>query len=301
MSENAAQPAPDSSPSTPSISPAPPNPPTLPALISAIASRHPATDPIARLTEAVQTAATLTTLADHLIGHFVDAARAAGASWTQIGVGLGVSKQAVQQRFVPREPTTVADFTLDRQRFTSFTSRCVDCVAAAEKVAQGTGAAAVTPTHILIGLFAEPESIAVRALAEHGPEIPDRIRAAAVDSLPAPDPEHSAAGADAGFPFAPDSRKIFDLAVRAGLTLGHNYIGTEHLLLALAADPESATARLLAAEPFHLTHDVLAASIENQLAELRRRRAEQQAKFPPVTGAVSPLGPADQGAGSGAG
>jgi len=74
-----------------------------------------------------------------------------------------------------------------------------------------------------------------------------------------------------------------------------------HWGLPLTADPESATARLLAADPFHLTHDVLAASIEHQLADLRRRRAEQQAKFPPATGPVSPLGPADQGAGSGAG
>ena len=39
-------------------------------------------------------------LADHLIGHFVDQARRAGASWTDIGRAMGVTKQAAQQRFV---------------------------------------------------------------------------------------------------------------------------------------------------------------------------------------------------------
>ena len=41
-------------------------------------------------------------LADHLIGHFVDQARKTGASWTEIGQSMGVTKQAAQKRFVPR-------------------------------------------------------------------------------------------------------------------------------------------------------------------------------------------------------
>jgi hypothetical protein len=41
-------------------------------------------------------------LADHLIGHFVDQARKAGASWTEIGQSMGVTKQAAQKRFVPK-------------------------------------------------------------------------------------------------------------------------------------------------------------------------------------------------------
>src|SRR5689334_11091919 len=84
--------------------------PTLTALIQQVESIHPDGDPVVRVMDAVVTASGLTDVADHLIGHFVDAARAAGASWAQIGEGLGVSKQAVQQRFVPREPGTVADF-----------------------------------------------------------------------------------------------------------------------------------------------------------------------------------------------
>src|SRR5689334_20968075 len=117
--------------------------PSLPALIARIESGHPASDPLGRLAEAVETAAAVSALADHLVGHFVDAARAASASWAQIGDALGVSKQAVQQRFVPREPATVADFDIDVRRFSRFTDRCVKCVLAAEKTARTAGADAV--------------------------------------------------------------------------------------------------------------------------------------------------------------
>jgi hypothetical protein len=42
-----------------------------------------------------------------LIGHFVDQARRSGASWTEIGKSMGVTKQAAQKRFVPKEPGQV--------------------------------------------------------------------------------------------------------------------------------------------------------------------------------------------------
>jgi ATP-dependent Clp protease ATP-binding subunit ClpA len=93
-------------------------------------------------------------------------------------------------------------------------------------------------------------------------------------------------------PFTPAARKVFDLAVRAALTLGHNYIGTEHLMLALAADPDSATARLLAS--FDLTRDGLGASVQRLLAELL---ANVRRKAAPV----SPLDPAESGPGPAAG
>ena len=279
--------------------PYPPALPTLPALIARVESGHPDSDPLARLADAVQTGAAVSALADHLVGHFVDAARAAGASWAQIGVALGVSKQAVQQRFVPREPATVADFDLDLLRFSRFTDRCSNCVLEAERIAVATGAAAVTPMHLLIGLFAEPESLAVRALADHGAD-PARIDAAAVESLPgvsggASEPAESADGADprgTSLFFTPEARKVFDLAVRSALSLGHNYIGTEHLLLALVTDPGSETARLLAT--FDLTADVLSASVQRLLAEHLSNAALHA---PPV----SPLDPADPGPQSAAG
>ena len=60
-------------------------------------------------------------LADHLIGHFVDQARKAGASWTEIGQSMGVTKQAAQKRFVPK----AADWSVppDEHRLAGGTDR----------------------------------------------------------------------------------------------------------------------------------------------------------------------------------
>ena len=71
-------------------------------LIAAIKNVH--TDELEQLTDAVLAAEHLGDVADHLVGHFVDQARRSGASWTDIGRSMGVTKQAVQQRFVPKDP-----------------------------------------------------------------------------------------------------------------------------------------------------------------------------------------------------
>ena len=76
-------------------------------------------EPLEQLTDAVLAAETLGEVADHLIGHFVDQARKSGASWTEIGKCMGVTKQAAQKRFVPK-----ADAAVDPQAgFARFTPR----------------------------------------------------------------------------------------------------------------------------------------------------------------------------------
>src|SRR6185369_5309171 len=73
-------------------------------LISAITKNRP--EALDRLSDAVLLADHLGELSDHLIGHFVDQARRSGASWTEIGRSMGVTKQAVQKRFVGKpEPS----------------------------------------------------------------------------------------------------------------------------------------------------------------------------------------------------
>ena len=66
-------------------------------------------DALERLTSAVLAAAHLEEISDHLIGHFVDQARRSGASWTEIGASMGVTKQAAQKRFVPRAGSETLD------------------------------------------------------------------------------------------------------------------------------------------------------------------------------------------------
>src|SRR6476619_7258766 len=82
----------------------PDNPVRLDDLIDHVLGLHPQGDALQHLADAAETASFLGDLSDHLIGHFVDQARRAGASWTDIGQHMGVSKQAAQQRFVPKLP-----------------------------------------------------------------------------------------------------------------------------------------------------------------------------------------------------
>src|SRR4249920_1001445 len=79
----------------------------LDVLISAIKKVH--SDALDQLSDAVIVAEHLGDVADHLIGHFVDQARRSGASWTDIGRSMGVTKQAAQKRFVPKAGPAAAD------------------------------------------------------------------------------------------------------------------------------------------------------------------------------------------------
>src|SRR6478735_8656824 len=87
-------------------------------LIDAIKKAH--TDALDQLSDAVHAADHLGDVADHLLGHFVDQARRSGASWTEIGRSMGVTKQAAQKRFVTKESDQ--DLHPD-QGFNRFTAR----------------------------------------------------------------------------------------------------------------------------------------------------------------------------------
>src|SRR3954466_1462916 len=75
-------------------------------LIDSIKKVH--ADPLEQLTDAMLLSDHLGEVADALIGHFVDQARRQGASWTQIGSSMGVTKQAAQKRFVQRPDEAAA-------------------------------------------------------------------------------------------------------------------------------------------------------------------------------------------------
>ena len=154
-------------------------PPTvrLDDLITAIQKVH--DEPLDQLTDAVLAADALGEVADHLIGHFVDQARRSGASWTDIGRSMGVTKQAAQKRFVPKDPP------LDPQQgFTRFTARARHAVAAAQEEARTAGNAEVSSAHLVLGLLRDPESVAARALTAQGLSLDD-VRQAVAATLPA--------------------------------------------------------------------------------------------------------------------
>src|SRR5215217_3665066 len=109
-----------------------PPPVRLDDVIQTIKQVH--TDALEQLSDAVLAADHLGELADHLVGHFVDQARRSGASWTDIGRSMGVTKQAAQQRFVPKAPAEPS--ALDREQgFSRFTPRARNVVVAAQNEA----------------------------------------------------------------------------------------------------------------------------------------------------------------------
>src|SRR6185436_7347428 len=125
-----------------------------------------------QLSDAVVVGDHLGEVADHLIGHFVDQARRSGASWTDIGASMGVSKQAAQKRFVAKEPALDA-----QQGFTRFTAEAGNVVVAAQEEARAAGNDQTTAAHLVLGLLAEPTDLGGRALLDGGTTADD-VRAA---------------------------------------------------------------------------------------------------------------------------
>ncbi|ATY09165.1 ATP-dependent Clp protease ATP-binding subunit [Amycolatopsis sp. AA4] len=206
-------------------------------LISAIKANN-EKDALAQLTDAVYVGQHLGDVADHLIGHFVDQARRSGASWTDIGASMGVSKQAAQKRFVPKSDDSSGGI---QRMFGRYTDRARHVIVAAQQAAIDHKNPEIDTVHLLLGLLSEPDALAAGTIAAQGITL-DAVKEAAEARLPepvddAPDP----------VPFAAAGKKTLELTLREGLRLGHNYIGTEHILLALLEQGEGAGYEVLAA------------------------------------------------------
>ncbi|MGW4347752.1 Clp protease N-terminal domain-containing protein [Streptomyces sp. NPDC004690] len=190
-------------------------------LISAIKKVH--QEPLEQLQDAVLAGEHLGEVADHLIGHFVDQARRSGASWTDIGRSMGVTRQAAQKRFVPKESNDLDP----SQGFSRYTPRARKVLMAAHDAAKAARNAEGLPAHLILGLLTEPEALAAKAVQHQGVPL-ETIREAATAALPP-----AVADAPELVPYGPAAKKALELTFREALRLGHNYIGTEHMLLAL--------------------------------------------------------------------
>ncbi|WP_405678250.1 ATP-dependent Clp protease ATP-binding subunit [Streptomyces sp. NBC_00868] len=201
------------------------NPVRLDDLIEAIKKVH--TDTLEQLSDAVVAAEHLGEVADHLIGHFVDQARRSGASWTDIGRSMGVTRQAAQKRFVPKADKE-GDPGLDpNQGFGRFTPRARNVVMAAQNEARAAGGTEIRTEHLVLGLLSEPEGLAALALSAQGVAADD-VRAAVAAALPPGQAEVPDL-----VPFDASAKKALELTFREALRLGHGYVGTEHILFAL--------------------------------------------------------------------
>lgn len=220
-------------------------------------------DALGRLGAAVELAQSLDLLGDNLIGHFVDASRSAGESWSSIGSILGVSKQAAQQRFVPRGASTI-EALLESAAISGYTGRALHVLRQAAHHARRRSHATIGTEHLLLGLLDEPEGLACRTLDTLGTtpaEIRQKLK------------KHFGVG-DADGPPVLSSRaeKAIDLARREALRLGHNYVGTEHQLLGLLAEAEGVASDVLQA--VGVTHESASSQVVRLLASHQRRQRE---------------------------
>jgi hypothetical protein len=208
-------------------------------LITAIKTRHPDGDPLGELSDAVALGEYIGEVADHLIGHFVDQARHSGASWTDIGRSMGVTKQAAQKRFVPKDGGS--DLAADMRAYARFTDRARSVVVKAQEEARAAGHDHIEPGHLVLGLLREPEALAAATMVALGAS-PDAVKDAVTAAL----------GPGAGSPrqmitpFSAQGRKALDLTLREGLRLGHDYVGTEHILLGILSLEDGPVVRALA-------------------------------------------------------
>ncbi|WP_410668286.1 Clp protease N-terminal domain-containing protein [Amycolatopsis sp. cmx-4-68] len=234
-------------------------------LISAIKSNHDS-DALAQLTDAVYVGQHLGEVADHLIGHFVDQARRSGASWTEIGASMGVTKQAAQKRFVPKvDPGGDPSGSIERV-YGRYTDRARHVIVEAQKAAVDHASPYIDTVHIVLGLLTEPAALAAGAILAQGVQL-DAVREAAEARLPEPvDPVPNVV------PFSGAAKKTLELTMREGLRLGHNYIGTEHMLLALLEQGEGTGFEVL--DGLGVKKDKAEAKILEVLAEILAARGQ---------------------------
>jgi Clp amino terminal domain, pathogenicity island component len=227
-------------------------------LIDHVISQHPDGDALQHLSDAVSASTQVGEVADHLIGHFVDQARRSGASWTDIGAYMGVSKQAAQKRFVPNSEDP--DFP-DRGPLSRFTMRARNVVQVAKQQAAMLGHGDVTNTHVVLGLLTEPHGLAAMAIGAGSglelDEVRDRILATQ---------KRGTRKARSNVRFSREAKKTLELALRQALRMGHNYIGTEHLLLGVMQQENDPATTILA--ELNMSYDDTCRWLEDELDKI---------------------------------
>jgi ATP-dependent Clp protease ATP-binding subunit ClpC len=123
--------------------------------------------------------------------------------------------------------------------FERFTERARQVVILAQEEARTLKHGYIGTEHVLLGLLREEEGIAARVLESMDITV-ERVREWIIKEIGAGEEPRSGQ-----IPFTPRAKKIFELALREALSLGHNYIGTEHILLGLVRENQGVAARIL--------------------------------------------------------
>jgi Clp amino terminal domain, pathogenicity island component len=195
-------------------------------LITYVKALHPDGGPLENVSDAFSVSTQMDEQADALIGYFVDQARRSGLSWSQIGGAMGVSKQAAQKRFVPTKAGDLIPKGISP--FSRFTIRAANVLAAAGRLA---APGPVDGAHLAAALLTEPDGLAAKAVTAAG-VTPEQFYAA-VGAGPAAPVESAGTAELLDVTLDEDAKEALKAGLKSALRLGHNYIGTEHLLLGL--------------------------------------------------------------------
>ncbi len=123
--------------------------------------------------------------------------------------------------------------------FERFTDRARRVVVLAQEEARLLNHNYIGTEHILLGLIHEGEGVAAKALEGLGISL-EGVRSQVVEII-----GQGSQAPSGHIPFTPRAKKVLELSLREALQLGHNYIGTEHILLGLIREGEGVAAQVL--------------------------------------------------------
>jgi ATP-dependent Clp protease ATP-binding subunit ClpA len=171
--------------------------------------------------------------------------------------------------------------------FERFTDRARRVVVLAQEEARMLNHNYIGTEHLLLGLIHEGEGIAAQALEALGISLRDARRD--VEEIIG----QGQAAPTGHIPFTPRAKKVLELSLREALQLGHNYIGTEHILLGLVREGEGVAAQVLEKLGAHLDRvrqtviELLPGSSESAGRSPRRRRSRRIFEEAPTASPVS--------------
>ena len=155
--------------------------------------------------------------------------------------------------------------------FERFTERARQVVVLAQEEARALKHNYIGTEHILLGLLREEEGIAARVLESLRVTLED-VRAQVAEIIGQGD--ELAIGQ---IPFTPRAKKVLELSLREAISLGHNWIGTEHVLLGLVREREGVASRILL--DLGVTADAVRDAVIRQLSGMGQRVERSEASL----------------------
>src|SRR5512135_2714345 len=165
-------------------------------------------------------------------------------------------------------------------RFEKFSERARRVLTLAQEEAQRFNHANIGPEHILLGIVGEPDGVAAKVLVNLGISL-NKVRSAVEFII-----GHGEATTRGEVGLSPGAKRVIELAIDEARYIGHNYIGTEHLLLGLLREGEGIAARVL---------DSLGVTLEKVRTEISKVQEQgvsrpKAARSPSRTPALDQLG-----------